>query len=233
MSKQLEEFRAYRRRMNEKILGCDHLGIKRFFNLDTKAYEDGALDGRTKELLGLVASTVLRCNDCIDYHLIQCVRLGFSDAELHDGLNVALVVGGSITIPHLRHAFDTIEQLRGMEGAGGTLDSTDEHKQPDRSDHSDLWLDVKAGHVWVDGTLLEPLTSSEFRLLTFLYEHRGEICDRRQIAEVVWGMEYPTEVDDSRIDKLVSRLRFKVEPYPQNPRYLVTVRGRGLLLKRQ
>ena len=122
MSKQLEEFRAYRRRMNEKILGCDHLGIKRFFNLDTKAYEDGALDGRTKELLGLVASTVLRCNDCIDYHLIQCVRLGFSDAELHDGLNVALVVGGSITVPHLRHAFDTIEQLRGMEGVGETLE---------------------------------------------------------------------------------------------------------------
>ena len=98
MSKQLEQFKAYRQRMNEKILGCDHLGIKRFFNLDTKAYEDGALDGRTKELLGLVASTVLRCNDCIDYHLIQCVRLGFSDAELHDGLNVALVVGGSIAV---------------------------------------------------------------------------------------------------------------------------------------
>jgi len=122
MSKQLEQFNAYRQRMNEKILGCDHLGIKRFFNLDTKAYEDGALDGRTKELLGLVASTVLRCNDCIDYHLIQCVRLGFSDAELHDGLNVALVVGGSIVIPHLRHAFDTIEQLRAMEAEGESLD---------------------------------------------------------------------------------------------------------------
>jgi len=122
MSKQLEQFKAYRQRMNEKILGCDHLGIKRFFNLDTKAYEDGALDGRTKELLGLVASTVLRCNDCIDYHLIQCVRLGFSDAELHDGLNVALVVGGSIVIPHLRHAFDTIEQLRAIEAEGKSLD---------------------------------------------------------------------------------------------------------------
>jgi len=122
MSNQLEQFKAYRQRMNEKLLGCDHLGIKRFFNLDTKAYEDGALDGRTKELLGLVASTVLRCNDCIDYHLIQCVRLGFSDAELHDGLNVALVVGGSIVIPHLRHAFDTIEQLRAMEAEGKSLD---------------------------------------------------------------------------------------------------------------
>jgi len=122
MSKQLEQFNAYRQRMNEKILGCDHLGIKRFFNLDSKAYEDDALDSRTKELLGLVASTVLRCNDCIDYHLIQCVRLGFSDAELHDGLNVALVVGGSIVIPHLRHAFDTIEQLRAMEAEGKSLD---------------------------------------------------------------------------------------------------------------
>jgi len=122
MSERLEEFKAYRQRMNEKILGCGHLGLRRFFNLDSKAYEDGALDGRTKELLGLVASTVLRCNDCIDYHLIQCVRLGFSDAELHDALNVALVVGGSIVIPHLRHAFDTLEQLRALEAEGKPLD---------------------------------------------------------------------------------------------------------------
>jgi len=122
MSARLEEFKAYRERMNQKILDCGHLGIKRFFNLDSKAYEDGALDARTKELLGLVASAVLRCNDCIDYHLIQCVRLGLSDAELHDALNVALVVGGSIVIPHLRHAFATIEQLRAVESDGRSLD---------------------------------------------------------------------------------------------------------------
>ena len=122
MSERLEEFKAYRERMNEKILDCGHLGIKRFFNLDSKAYEDGALDSRTKEMLGLVASAVLRCNDCIDYHLIQCVQLGLSDAELHDALNVALVVGGSIVIPHLRHAFATIEQLRAVESEGGSLD---------------------------------------------------------------------------------------------------------------
>ena len=122
MSERLEEFKAYRERMNEKILDCGHLGIKRFFNLDSNAYEDGALDSRTKEMLGLVASAVLRCNDCIDYHLIQCVRLGLSDAELHDALNVALVVGGSIVIPHLRHAFATIEQLRAVESEGGSLD---------------------------------------------------------------------------------------------------------------
>ena len=122
MSKQLEEFKAYRERMNEMILGCGHLGIKRFFNLDSKAYEDGALDSRTKELLGLVASAVLRCNDCIDYHLIQCVRLGFSDDQLHDALNVALVVGGSIVIPHMRHAFDTMEQLRMLQQSGDPLD---------------------------------------------------------------------------------------------------------------
>ncbi|HEX7184869.1 MAG TPA: carboxymuconolactone decarboxylase family protein [Thermoanaerobaculia bacterium] len=113
MARSIDEFRAYRKRMNERILeGADHLGIKRFFNLDTAAYRDGALDGRTKELLGLVASAVLRCNDCIDYHLEQCVEAGWSDDELYDALNVALVVGGSIVIPHLRHAFDTIDQLR-------------------------------------------------------------------------------------------------------------------------
>ncbi|MCL7454390.1 MAG: carboxymuconolactone decarboxylase family protein [Anaerolineae bacterium] len=98
--------------MNQRILSTGHLGIKRFFNLDTKAYEDGALPASTKELLGLVASAVLRCNDCIDYHLIQCVDAGFTDEELHEALNVALVVGGSIVIPHLRHAFETIDLLR-------------------------------------------------------------------------------------------------------------------------
>ena len=89
-----------------------HLGIKRFFNLDTAAYRDGALDGRTKELLGLVASMVLRCNDCIDYHLVQCVEAGFADDELDDAMNVALVVGGSIVIPHLRHGVETLDLLR-------------------------------------------------------------------------------------------------------------------------
>ena len=112
MSTDLEEFRAYRKRMNDRIMEIDHLGIKRFFNLDTAAYKDAALDGKTKELLGLVASAVLRCNDCIDYHLIQCVDAGWTDAELHDALNVALVVGGSIVIPHLRHAVETIDSLR-------------------------------------------------------------------------------------------------------------------------
>ena len=112
-SRDLESFRAYRERMNHRILEeSGHLGIKRFFNLDSAAYRDGALDGRTKELLGLVASEVLRCNDCIDYHLIQCVEAGWSDEEIQDALNVGLVVGGSIVIPHLRHAFDTLDQLR-------------------------------------------------------------------------------------------------------------------------
>ncbi|UCH59568.1 MAG: carboxymuconolactone decarboxylase family protein [Anaerolineales bacterium] len=112
MTNRLDEFRHYRTRMNERIAQIDHLGIKRFFNLDTAAYKDGALDIRTKELLGLVASTVLRCNDCIDYHLIQCVEAGWSDPELYDALNVALIVGGSIVIPHLRHAVETIDILR-------------------------------------------------------------------------------------------------------------------------
>jgi AhpD family alkylhydroperoxidase len=117
----LDEFRDYRTRMNGRIAEIDHLGIKRFFNLDTSAYKDGALDGKTKELLGLVASAVLRCNDCIDYHLIQCVDAGWTDEELYDALNVALVVGGSIVIPHLRHAVETIDILReekGVEGKG-------------------------------------------------------------------------------------------------------------------
>ena len=116
----LDRFEAYRARMNRRILEeKDHLGIKRFFNLDGAAYRDGALDSRTKELLGLVASLVLRCNDCVDYHLGQCVEAGWSDAELDDAMNVGLVVGGSIVIPHLRHAVETVDLLRARQRAAG------------------------------------------------------------------------------------------------------------------
>src|SRR3954454_11343220 len=108
----LDEFREYRLKMNERIMDADHLGVKRFFNLDTAAYNDGPLPGNVKELLGLATSTVLRCNDCIDYHIIQCVEAGWSDEEIIDALNVALIVGGSIVIPHLRHAIETIDLLR-------------------------------------------------------------------------------------------------------------------------
>lgn len=107
----LHAFRKHRSEMNEKIFDLDHLGIKRFFNLDTNTYKDGALPSETKELLGLVASAVLRCNDCIDYHLEQCAKSGSTKEELVDALNVALIVGGSIVIPHLRHAVETMELL--------------------------------------------------------------------------------------------------------------------------
>jgi AhpD family alkylhydroperoxidase len=116
MTTRLDEFRTYRQRMNERIFEIDHLGIKRFFNLDTAAYKDSALDAKTKELLGLVASMVLRCNDCIDYHILQCVELGWSDEALYDAFDVALVVGGSIVIPHLRHAVETVDLLRAERG---------------------------------------------------------------------------------------------------------------------
>ena len=112
MSDRLDQFEAYRQRMNDRITELDHLGIKRFFNLDTRAYDDGALDAKTKELLGLVASMVLRCNDCIDYHILQCVETGWKDEELYDAFNVALIVGGSIVIPHLRHAVESLDMAR-------------------------------------------------------------------------------------------------------------------------
>ena len=97
--------------MNEKILGSDHLGIKRFFALDHQAYEAGTLSPKVKELLGLVASLVLRCDDCITYHLIRCSEEGVTRDEFLETFNIALIVGGSITIPHLRRAFDMLEQI--------------------------------------------------------------------------------------------------------------------------
>lgn len=108
----LQQFREKRAVLNEKVFALDHLGVKRFFNMDSNTYRDGALDAKTKELLGLVASAVLRCNDCIDYHLEQCAEMGYSKAEIIDSLNVAMIVGGSIVIPHFRHAVETLEFLQ-------------------------------------------------------------------------------------------------------------------------
>lgn len=111
----LHEFRTSRKRKTDNLLKEDHRDLKRFFALDSAAYRDlsadGGLDPKTKELLGLVASTVLRCNDCIAYHCDQCVAVGWTKAELLDALNVALVVGGSITIPHIRTVWEVVEQL--------------------------------------------------------------------------------------------------------------------------
>jgi AhpD family alkylhydroperoxidase len=106
-----EDFIKDRLRMNEKILDQGTLEIKRFFALDTKAYEAGALDAKTKELLGLAASMVLRCDDCISYHLIQAMDKGAVRAEIFETFTVALVVGGSIVIPHLRRAVAFMEEL--------------------------------------------------------------------------------------------------------------------------
>ncbi|HNQ23620.1 MAG TPA: carboxymuconolactone decarboxylase family protein [Phycisphaerae bacterium] len=111
MSNRLQEFRAFREKMNERILAQKNLGINRFFTLDTKTYEDGALDARTKELAGLAASMVLRCDDCIAYHVIRCKELGVTDEQLFELFNVALIVGGSIVIPHLRRAVALLDEL--------------------------------------------------------------------------------------------------------------------------
>ncbi|HSK21513.1 MAG TPA: carboxymuconolactone decarboxylase family protein [Longimicrobiales bacterium] len=108
----LQEFREFRERMNERILATGNLDIKRFFALDSRVYEDGALPVRTKELLGLVASLVLRCDDCVSYHLVRCAEEGLSDEEILETLSVGLIVGGSIVIPHLRRAVATLEEIR-------------------------------------------------------------------------------------------------------------------------
>lgn len=112
----VEEFRRFRETMNERILEAGNLEIKRFFALDSRTYEAGALDGATKELLGLVASMVLRCDDCITYHLTRCVEEDVSDEALFETFSVGLVVGGSIVIPHLRRAVATLDELRSKSG---------------------------------------------------------------------------------------------------------------------
>ncbi len=107
----VSEFNEFRTRMNERILGTENRAIKRFFGVDTLTYEPGALDVKTKEMLGLVASMVLRCDDCISYHIQQCKKEGVSDQEFEDVFSVALVVGGSIVIPHLRRGVAFLDEL--------------------------------------------------------------------------------------------------------------------------
>ncbi|MCB0339998.1 MAG: carboxymuconolactone decarboxylase family protein [Bdellovibrionales bacterium] len=111
MSDKIQKFNHFRSTMNEKLLNSENLQIKRFFNLDAQAYVDGALPRKTKELLGLAASGVLRCDDCITYHLIECHELGVSYEEFLEVFNIVLIVGGSITIPHIRRAIETLEEL--------------------------------------------------------------------------------------------------------------------------
>jgi AhpD family alkylhydroperoxidase len=107
----VHEFNDYRRKMNDRILSEDNLVIKRFFNLDTNTYAEGALPVKTKEMLGLVASMVLRCDDCVRYHVQECHGVGVTRNEFFEIFSVGLVVGGSIVIPHLRRAVEFLDEL--------------------------------------------------------------------------------------------------------------------------
>ena len=111
MANVVEEFNEYRSKMNEKLLADNNKIVKRIFNLDTNAYAEGALDVKTKELLGLVASTVLRCDDCIKYHLETAYKNGISKEEMMEAMGIATLVGGTIVIPHLRRAYEFWEAL--------------------------------------------------------------------------------------------------------------------------
>jgi AhpD family alkylhydroperoxidase len=111
MDNKVDEFNDYRSRMNERILSVDNKVIKRIFNVDTNAYIDGALPVKTKELMGLVASLVLRCDDCVRYHLLKCKENGVSEEELFEVLGIGTLVGGTIVVPHMRRAVEFWDEL--------------------------------------------------------------------------------------------------------------------------
>ncbi|MGK9476983.1 carboxymuconolactone decarboxylase family protein [Melioribacter sp. OK-6-Me] len=111
MNSSLEDFKKYRSKMNERILNSGFRDFNKFFTLDNKAYYKGALDTKTKELMGLVASMVLRCNDCILYHIDRSIEEGATEQELYETFNIALIVGGSIVIPHLRFAVEKMDEI--------------------------------------------------------------------------------------------------------------------------
>lgn len=110
--KKIEKFLKEREKQNEIVMKYGQKNLKRFFNIDHNVYKDGALPKKVKELLGLVSSLVLRCDDCIQYHLINCYEEGVTDAEMEEALSIGLVVGGSIIIPHLRRAFSFWDEIK-------------------------------------------------------------------------------------------------------------------------
>ncbi len=116
MSGFLDDWIRKRQEANDRVLSKETLTTKRFFALDGQAYEEGTLPAKTKELMGLVASTVLRCNDCITYHVLQSIKCGAAQSEIVESLDVALVVGGSITIPHVRHAQSILQEIEERGG---------------------------------------------------------------------------------------------------------------------
>lgn len=116
MSKLIDEFQAYRSKMNEKILAADNKVMKRIYSVDTLAYQDGALSIKTKEMLGLVSSMVLRCDDCVKYHLEKCHEQGVSNDEIFEVFGIANLVGGTIVIPHTRRAVEYWEALNEKHG---------------------------------------------------------------------------------------------------------------------
>ncbi|MCU0391324.1 MAG: carboxymuconolactone decarboxylase family protein [Thermoflexibacter sp.] len=111
----ITEFDEYRSRMNERIFESDNLVIKRFFNLDTNAYAEGSLAVKTKEMIGLACSMVLRCDDCIKYHIGKCKEEGLTQNEFYEVFSLALLIGGSIVIPHLRRAVEYMEEFEKTE----------------------------------------------------------------------------------------------------------------------
>jgi AhpD family alkylhydroperoxidase len=113
--KKIEKFKEERERLNEIVMKYAGTNIKRFYSIDSQVYRKGALPAKTKELLGLVASLVLRCDDCVKYHIIRCRDEGVKDDELDEAITIALVVGGSITIPHLRRAFESWDELKQVQ----------------------------------------------------------------------------------------------------------------------
>jgi AhpD family alkylhydroperoxidase len=116
--RKIQKFKKERERLNQIVMKYSGTNIKRFYSLDSQVYRGGALPSKTKELLDLVASLVLRCDDCVNYHIIRCHQEGVEDDEFEETLAIGLVVGGSITIPHLRRAFEAWDELKGTEESG-------------------------------------------------------------------------------------------------------------------
>lgn len=185
MTKKTDEFNKFRTKINDIILNEGDLNTKRFFNLDTKVYQDGKLPAKTKELLGLVSSMVLRCDDCISYHIIEADKAGWSKEEIYEAMNVALVVGGSIVIPHMRRAVELLEELKEDDSI-----NNDKKLSKTRTNHYKLYTDGAClGNPGPGGYAAVVLNSEEEKIGKISGAEIDSTNNRMELKAVIEGLK--------------------------------------------
>jgi ribonuclease HI len=188
MSKKTEEFNHFRKKMNDIILEEGDINTRRFFNLDHKVYQDGKLPAKIKELLGLASSMVLRCDDCITYHIIEAYQAGWTKEEIYEAMNIALIVGGSIVIPHMRRAAELLEELDAEENLNEIVEEVD--KDLNKYQEFKVYTDGAClGNPGPGGYAAVILNSDSQKLKTVMGAEKDSTNNRMELRAVIEALK--------------------------------------------